>query len=94
MWPAVRLRGVGFRGLGFTRRVHLQGGFRIGVYKKSSFWHKNAIQVLEGLWLCCQSAGTCLFVMMRAIHWSLVGMIEATFLNSPLIVSQDGVVDL
>ena len=63
-------------------------------YKESCSWHKNAIQVLQGLLLCFQSVGTCLFVMMRAIQWSLVGMIENIFLKSPLIRSQDGVVDL
>ena len=48
-------------------------------YKEWCFWHKNAIQVLQGLLLCCQSVGTCLLVMMRAMQWSLVGMFENMF---------------
>ena len=64
------------------------------VYEESWFWHVLAFQVLEGFLFCCQSAGTGLFVMMRVIQWSLVGMIETNLLNSPLIRSQDGVVDL
>ena len=33
-------------------------------------------------------------MLMNAIQWSLAGMIVINFLNSPLIRSRDGVVDL
>ena len=59
-----------------TRGVHLQGSFRMG------FTRNSAILVLEGILLWCQCAGKCLFVMMRVIQWSLVGMIETIFEQS------------